>query len=49
MRPNIRVPNFIEDTTVDYEGQTVLRWVLVASLLACCALWGLFLWAVWPV
>lgn len=48
MRPNVRVPNVIENPAVDYEGQTVCRWVLVAMLCLVVALWGLFLWAVWP-
>lgn len=37
-----------EEPLVDYEGQTVCRWVLMAMLCLVVALWGLFLWAIWP-
>ena len=48
MRPNVRVPKSIEEPAVDYEGHAVCRWFLAAMLCLVFALWGLFLWAVWP-
>ena len=48
MRPNIRRPTPTEEPTVDSEGHTVCRWTLAAMLLLVFALWGLFLWAIWP-
>lgn len=48
MRQNIRRPIHADEPLVEYEGQTVCRWVLVAMLCLVVALWGLFLWAIWP-
>ena len=48
MRPNIRRSIPVDAPLIDYEGHAVCRWFLVAMLCLVVALWGLFLWAIWP-